>query len=51
MMLVAHGGRERTLEDYEDLLARAGFRLDRTIPAPCPPFPWTVIEAVHRVSR
>jgi hypothetical protein len=51
MMLVAHGGRERTLEDYADLLARAGFRLDRTIPAPCPPFPWTVIEAVHRVSR
>jgi hypothetical protein len=48
MMLVAHGGRERTLEDYADLLAHAGFRLERTIPAPSPPFPWTVLEAIRK---
>jgi hypothetical protein len=48
MMLVAHGGRERTLEDYADLLADAGFGLERAIPAPCPPFPWTVLEAVRQ---
>lgn len=47
MMLVAHGGRERTLEDYERLLAEGGFRLERAIPAPSPPFPWTVLEAVR----
>lgn len=47
MMLVAHGGRERTLEDYSDLLAKVGFRLERALPVPCPPFPWTVIEAVR----
>lgn len=47
MMLVAHGGRERTLEDYADMLADAGFLLEGVIPAPSPPFPWTVIEAIH----
>ena len=48
MMLVAHGGCERTLEDYARLLAEAGFGLERVIPAPCPPFPWTVLEAVRQ---
>ena len=48
MMLVAHGGRERTLEAYANLLAEAGFRLERAIPAPSGPFPWTVLEAVHQ---
>ena len=48
LMLLVHGGRERTLEDYANLLAQAGFLLEQTIPAPCPPFPWTVIEAIHR---
>lgn len=47
LMLVSHGGRERTLEDYADLLAEAGFRLERALPAPCPPFPWTVLEAIR----
>ena len=48
MMLVAHGGRERTLEDYADLLGQAGFLLARTIPAPCPTYPWTMLEAIHQ---
>ena len=47
-MLLVHGGRERTLEDYAHLLAQAGFLLERTIPAPRPPFQWTVIETIHR---
>jgi len=47
LMLVQLGGRERTLEHYTDLLVEAGFVLERTVPAPCPPFPWTVLEAVR----
>jgi hypothetical protein len=47
LMLVQLGGRERTLEHYADLLVDAGFVLERTIAAPCPPFPWTVLEAVR----
>lgn len=47
MMLVAHGGRERTLEDYAHLLAEAGFRLERALPAPSTSFPWTVLEAIR----
>ena len=47
-MLLVHGDRERTLEDYTNLLAQAGFQLERTIPALCPPLPWTVIETIHR---
>jgi hypothetical protein len=48
MMLVAHGGRERTLDDYAHLLGEAGFRLERALAAPSPPFPWTVLEAIRR---
>lgn len=32
MMLVGPGGQERTGEQYQDLLARAGFRLSRIVP-------------------
>jgi hypothetical protein len=32
VMLVAQGGRERTEAEYRDLLARAGFRLNRVVP-------------------
>jgi hypothetical protein len=31
-MMVLTGGKERTLEEYRQLLAGAGFRLDRVIP-------------------
>ena len=31
-MLLLTGGRERTEDEYADLLARAGFRLERVIP-------------------
>jgi len=31
-MLVLTGGRERSVEEYRDLLARAGFRLNRVVP-------------------
>ena len=31
-MLLLTGGRERTEEEYAELLARAGFRLERMIP-------------------
>lgn len=48
LMPLVHGGRERTLEDHANLLAQAGFLLERTIPAPCPPFQWTVIETIRR---
>lgn len=47
LMLVELGGRERTLEEYRELLERSGYRLERTIPAPAPPYPWTVIEATR----
>ena len=30
-MLVLTGGLERTVEEYRDLLARAGFRLNRVV--------------------
>jgi O-methyltransferase domain/IclR helix-turn-helix domain len=36
MMLVISGGMERTEEEYAELLARAGFRLDRVIPTRSP---------------
>jgi hypothetical protein len=32
MMLVGPGGRERTEEEYRELLAKAGFRLTRVVP-------------------
>jgi hypothetical protein len=31
-MLVMTGGKERTVEEYRQLLARAGFRLNQVIP-------------------
>jgi hypothetical protein len=41
-MMLNPGGRERTEAEFWDLLARAGFRLTRTVPIPCP---LSVIEA------
>jgi hypothetical protein len=32
MMLVGPGGRERTEREYNELLAKAGFRLTRVVP-------------------
>ena len=32
MLMITDGGRERTEDEYADLLARAGFRLERVIP-------------------
>ncbi len=32
VMLLMTGGRERTVEEYRQLLARAGFRLNRVVP-------------------
>jgi hypothetical protein len=42
-MLVMMGGRERTVEEYGDLLAGVGFRLTGRIPTPSG---LSVIEAV-----
>lgn len=33
-MLVSTGGKERTTDEYRDLLAAAGFRLNRAVPTP-----------------
>jgi hypothetical protein len=33
-MLVLTGGRERTVDEYRDLLASAGFRLNKVVPTP-----------------
>jgi O-methyltransferase domain/Dimerisation domain len=41
-MLVMNGGRERTEEDFRQLLAGAGFRLDRIVPTKAPV---SIIEA------
>lgn len=43
-MLVLASGRERTAEEFRDLLARAGFRLERIIPTHSPV---SVIEATR----
>jgi hypothetical protein len=48
LMLVQLGGRERTLAEYDDLLAEAGYDVDRTISAATSTYPWTVLEAVRR---
>ncbi len=32
MLVMTHGGRERTESEYRDLLARAGFKLARVVP-------------------
>ena len=42
-MLVSLGGRERTLDEYDALLSRAGFAITRVIPTPGPS---SIIEAV-----
>jgi hypothetical protein len=42
-MLVSPGGKERTADEYEVLLARAGLRLTRIVPTKSP---YSVIEAV-----
>jgi len=31
-MLLMTGGKERTVEEYDELLARAGFRLNQVVP-------------------
>jgi hypothetical protein len=41
-MMLNPGGRERTEAEFRDLLARAGLRLARVVPIPCP---LSVIEA------
>ena len=43
LMLMVTGGQERTEDEYADLLARAGFRLERVIPTASPV---SVLEAV-----
>jgi hypothetical protein len=43
IMLAVTGGRERTPSEYEALLARAGFRLERTMTTPSQ---YSIIEAV-----
>jgi hypothetical protein len=47
MMLVGPGGRERTEQEYGELLGRAGFRLTRIVPTESAV---SVIEAVPAVS-
>jgi hypothetical protein len=32
MLVMTEGGRERTAQEYADLLQRAGFRLERIVP-------------------
>jgi SAM-dependent methyltransferase len=45
VMLLFSGGRERTEDEYGDLLARAGLRLDRVVPLPPTPWGTALIEA------
>jgi hypothetical protein len=42
VMLVLTGGRERSTDEYRDLLATTGFRLNRVVPTPSQ---FAVIEA------
>jgi hypothetical protein len=35
-MLVSHGALERTRDEFDDLFAKGGFRVDRVIPTRCP---------------
>ncbi|MEO8005121.1 MAG: methyltransferase [Betaproteobacteria bacterium] len=44
MMMVNHGGRERTTQEYRELLAAGGFAIRRIVPTSTP---WSVIEAVR----
>ena len=43
MLVMTEGGRERSAEEYEQLLARAGLRLSRIVPTPAAV---SVVEAV-----
>ncbi|MDQ4115878.1 MAG: acetylserotonin O-methyltransferase [Actinomycetota bacterium] len=43
-MLVCTGGRERTRDEFDALLARGGFRLESV--TPCPPSGYSVLRAV-----
>jgi hypothetical protein len=43
-MLVMTGGRERTSEEYRNLLAKAGFRVTRVVPTASP---MSIVEAVR----
>lgn len=43
-MMVLTGGRERSEAEYRELLAAAGFRLERTLPA-APPSPFSILVA------
>ncbi|HEY7518473.1 MAG TPA: methyltransferase [Methylomirabilota bacterium] len=45
-MMVLTPGRERTEQEYRALLEKSGFRVTRLVPTG-PPFPHTVVEAVH----
>ena len=45
MMMTNHGGKERTEKEYRELLAAAGFRVERVIPTSTP---WSVIEAMKK---
>jgi hypothetical protein len=47
-MLAIVGGRERTVAEYRELYARAGFTLTRILPLDS--LPWSVIEGT-RTSR
>ena len=42
MMMVNHGGRERTTTEYHELLSAGGFSIRRIVPTSTP---WSVIEA------
>ncbi|MGH9558806.1 MAG: methyltransferase, partial [Bryobacteraceae bacterium] len=44
-MLIAAEGQERTAEEYETLLDKAGFRMTRVVPTPSPV---SIVEAVPR---
>lgn len=43
-MLVMTGGRERTGEEYQELLAQSGFQVTRIVPTPSP---MSIVEAVR----
>jgi hypothetical protein len=43
IMLALTGGRERTIDEYRDLLASEGFRLNKVVPTPAE---FAIIEAI-----
>jgi hypothetical protein len=48
MMMTNHGGKERTEPEYRELLAAAGFVMQRVIPTSTP---WSVIEAIKSEEK